>query len=894
MKRNLQIFILLLFFSITTGYAQETVWAEKVLNVSSEMDHSAVQVLGMPDALTLSDQDLSWTPRKEDAIRDEFIQVEFKWPIRTRQVIIAEASHPGAISAITLYYEDGSAQLIYENKYPRAILTSSRLFTYSFPLTQQRVRSLKLELNTRSVKGYNRIDAIGISDQIDPVVLETGEERELSGNMGTEINSPSAEISPRISPDGQTLYFVRKDHANNIGGADIWVSYRQAEDRWTSAVNVGAPLNNRQPNQVLGVSADNRKIFLKSGIGPASNNNIFVTQKHGRSWARPRKLNTQFPVTSAINDFFIAENGTVIFIAIQTPAQGFDIQVTQKENGKWSELQSLGISINTHDDETSMSLSPDGKILYFSSNGHGGEGGQDMFISRRLDESWINWTAPVNMGTGINNFEDNEQCSFTADGKIVFFSNKNRNGNPDIFQYTFFESLVNTDTGLTQHGVKNNPEKADGSNTQVKSVDADLLTGTDNGRQPQRVSLEQSLLQMDQQLTSLKKGKQTAARQQLASKEMPEEFSEGEEMENLRKAYIQQKKQRGIITKHHKAQSGKPKGNEKNKSDADLDDMKKRFNQYHGKKSDPTENEVYMDMEVGNGEVYDEERDQSTYGKEFVDLQRRIWTALETELEPLVRLTVKKQVYSQVETQLIRSLSDLDKAAQYRLKQQGVLLYREIKKELRKTADDKINLRGIPENEVSIAIRRRMEPLVRKNLYAGLRELAAEEIRSELHYRFLKGEKALLEKSIEDRPADQIPIMPAPARVEGQSATPPLLTDILLQKTPGKIPLQTGQAFLLGNIFFDNHTATLKDNSSSAINQAVVFLNKNKKVSVEVGVYEDGTGAELAFARAKLIYDRLIQKGIPAHRLLFRDYNIVQVFEQPGQIKSQLKIVAIR
>ena len=896
MKLNSYIFLLFLLIGSTNGFTQETIWADKVLEVSSEMDHSAVQILGMPDALTLSDQDLSWTPRKEGAIRNEFIQVEFKRPIRTRQVIVAEASHPGSISAITLYFEDGATQLIYENKYPRAILSSTRLFNYSFPLTRQRVVSLKLELNTRGVRGFNRIDAIGISDQIDPIVLESSEEVELSGNMGTEINSPSAEVLPRVSPDGQVLYFVRKDHANNMGAADIWVSYRESEDRWSSAVNVGAPLNNRQPNQVLGVSADNRKIYLKSGISPKSNNNIFVTQRSGRSWARPRKLNTKFSLTETIKDFYIGKDGETILVAIQTPDHGFDIQVTEKQGNGWSELQSLGIVINTHNDETSMSLSADEKTLYFSSNGHGGAGGQDMFMSRRLGNSWTNWSPPINLGKEINTTEDDERVSFTEDGEVAFFSNKNKNGNPDIFQYSFFEPLTVLGLKSSQNEVENSSKKAELSNTQVKSISSDLLVTPETSNESPEMNLELELQKMNQQLADLEYKKQQAARQKIDARQIPEKFLKGKEMETLRNQYIQQQKQRGIISTNKKtrgANSAKDKNIGNKKSDAELDDMKRRFNQYNGKKADPTENEQYMEMEVGNGEVYDDARDQSTYSEGFVDLQRKMWTVLESELTPLIRLTVKKQIYNQVETQLIRSLSTLDEEAKYRLKQQGILYYREIKKELRKVGEDKVPLRGIPENEVTIALRRKMEPAVRKNLYAGLRALAADEIRNELHYRFVKGEKVVAEKSLRDRPS--VPkVMPAPAPVEGQSPSPPLLTNVLLEKTPSKIPLQTGQAFLLANIFFDESTADLKSNSSSAINQAVVFLNQNKRLSVEVGVYEDGSGAEMAFARAQAIYDTLIRKGIPAYRLLFRDYNSVQTFDQLGQIKAQLKIVAIR
>ncbi len=895
---------------------QEVVWADQIIEFSSELNNSAVQALGAPDAIEQQDQDLSWTPKKEGLVRGEFIHVSFAFPIRTRQIIVSEASNPGAIFRLTAFFTDGTESLIYENKYPRNLLLPNRAFTYQFPLTRKKVASIKLELDTRSVKGYNRIDAIGISSETELYTSEPRELKEKEGNLGTEVNSGSAELFPQISADGQTLYFVRHNHVDNMGEGDIWVSKRLGEDSWSTAVNLGAPINNRQENQVIGVGKNGQQLFLKMGREQTDNNNIFVTQKNGRSWARPKRLNTNLPTDQELRHTFINEDGTTILIAIKTPDKGFDLQVTyQRLNGKWTELKSLGTTINTDDDETSACLSADGKTLYFSSNGHGGMGGQDFFVSQRKDDTWNNWSAPTNLGNEINDATNNEKLSIASDDVYAVFSGKNKAGNNDIYQISLPDNLIAINGEVGRSGVIDLSENDIQENTTPKSVNGltALSEGTMITQKGTENSLQLRLVKIDQQLVDLEKTKEQLRQQKLEHRALPDQFLEGDEIEKLRGAFIKKQKNSNVIFRKETEEdaelakmknkfnqaNGKTtttsKGHKKTR-DQELEEMKKRFNKHNGKSDESNEDEEYMDMEVSNGQVYDQEYDRTMYSGGFTELQQKMWLALETELTDLVKLTVKKQIYTQVENDLLQSLSgDLDEAQQYRLKQQGVLLYREIKKELRRTTGERITLDNIPENDITIALRRKMEPAVRKNLYADLRELAASEISNELEYRFVKEEKVVLKKELKNQPAEwSAPLVQAPAPVSDQRQEPALLSTLLLKKGQVKIPFREGQKFLIEDIYFRKNSGVLKSQSSSAIDQMVDFLNANDKLSVEVGVFDDGTGEELAFIRAKTIYQTLIKQGVAANRLLYRDYSATGKTNKVSSVKTQLKIVSIR
>jgi len=911
-------FIVLPFLFCLSISGQEVVWADQVIEFSSELNNSAVQVLGAPDAMEQQDQDLSWTPKKEGLARGEFIHVSFAFPIRTRQIIVSEASNPGAIFRLTAFFTDGTESLIYENKYPRNLLVPNRAFTYQFPLTRKKVASLKLELDTRSVKGYNRIDAIGISKETELYTSVPRELKEIEGNLGTEVNSASSEISPQLSADGQTLYFVRHNHMDNMGEGDIWVSKRLGEDRWSTAVNLGAPINNRAENQVVGVGKNGQQLFVKMGSEKTDNNNLFVTQKNGRSWARPKRLNTNLPTDQSLRHIFISENGKTILVAIQTPDAGFDLQVsTQRLEGKWTELTSLGTTINTSDDETSAYLSADGKTLYFSSNGHGGMGGQDFFVSHRKDDSWNKWSTPVNLGNEINDATNNEKLSLAADEVYGVFSRKNKSGDNDIYQISLPDNLIATNGEIGRSGVINLKEHELTENTANKAINN--LTAQSEGtmilKKGTENNLQIRLQRIDEQITDLENAKEQLRKQKLQSRAIPDSFLEGKDMEKLRGQFIEQQKNNNVILRDETEEDAelakmKNKFNQANGKttttstrgkkvtrDRELEEMKKRFNKYNGKTDKTNDEEEYMEMEVSNGQVYDEEYDRTMYSGGFTDLQQEMWSSLETELADLVKLTVKKQIYNQVEKELLQSLStDLDESQQYRLKQQGILLYREIKKELRKVSNEKITLENIPENDITIKLRRKMEPVVRKNLYADLRDLAASEISNELAYRFAKEEKVVLRKELKNQPAEwSSPVVEAPAPVSQQRQEPALLSTLLLKKGQVKIPFREGQKFLIEDIYFRKKSGVLKSQSFSGIDQMVEFLNTNKNLSVEVGVFDDGSGEELTFIRAKTIYETLIKEGIPAHRLLYRDYAVEKPTIKPSSsVKTQIKIVSIR
>ena len=107
-----------------------------------------------------------------------------------------------------------------------------------------------------------------------------------------------------------------------------------------------------------------------------------------------------------------------------TSAQS-DLFVSLKDaEGNWGELKDLGSIINTDGTEITPFIDQNGTTLYFSSDGHKGLGGMDIFTSNRLDDSWSNWSEPLNLGAPINSAAFDAYFMFSNEKEALFTSNR--------------------------------------------------------------------------------------------------------------------------------------------------------------------------------------------------------------------------------------------------------------------------------------------------------------------------------------------------------------------------------------------------------------------------------------------------------------------------------------
>ncbi len=451
MLRTRLILLLLLAALSTTVEAQERIlWANEVISFSSQYEsknYSADQVMGPPNALgSLNKNEMAWVPKKETSATGEHIEVAFAQAIRVKQVAIGESNAPGAIERIYLIDTKGIKHQVFYNKTPKNILQPFRLFRHTFPKTNYLVKGLRLELKTKSVAGSNQIDAIAISESSVPIKAQINQvkyEKEISLPipLGPGINSQYPERLPIISPDGNTLFFARKYHPQNMGDEnydDIWVAQKNRSGKWSYATNVGSPLNNKDHNFSVAFNPTGDMLYLANDYRSSKKDGLSFSRKKGRVWSNPVTMN----IKDLYNDsdfvsYYVSQDGAYLLMAIERK-EGFgdrDIYVSFRENEKsWGAPINLGNVINTVGMESGAFLAADGKTLYFSSNGHAGFGGLDMFVSRRLDNTWKNWSTPMNIGKGINTANNEYNYTIPAKGDFAYFASDNASGQSDIFK----------------------------------------------------------------------------------------------------------------------------------------------------------------------------------------------------------------------------------------------------------------------------------------------------------------------------------------------------------------------------------------------------------------------------------------------------------------------------
>lgn len=448
------LFLLVLFFTFIKVQAQETQWVSTILEASSEIapkEYSAEQIIGKPDVTPgAGESPNAWMPFWEN--REEYVKVGFEKPFKIRQITIAESFNPSAIYQIYLYDRSDNEFLI--NTFdPHPIALKSRMLHVFFDLTEYEVAAVKVVLHCGAVPGYNAIDAIAISNSTLPVkqevkILESAIVNVNPDRLSETVNSVYNELRPLVTPDEKTLLFSRQFHPGNTGGEDdpedIWFSqWDEEKGEWMEAVNMGAPLNTKGPNFISSITPDGNTVIITLGNRYTKNGKmkagVSVSTRTSEGWSKP----VPFEIINGINmhqksNYFLANNREVLLMSVEAdPTFGSrDLYVSfLLDDGRWSEPLNLGSDVNTALEEGSPFLAPDDLTLYFSSDGYTGYGKHDIYVTRRLDESWTKWSEPENLGPQINSPENDAFFNIPPTGEYGYFSRNFSESNSDIFRF---------------------------------------------------------------------------------------------------------------------------------------------------------------------------------------------------------------------------------------------------------------------------------------------------------------------------------------------------------------------------------------------------------------------------------------------------------------------------
>lgn len=265
----------------------------------------------------------------------------------------------------------------------------------------------------------------------------------VNGQTNTSpLNSKYDERNPVLSPDGNTIYFIRKFHPENVGGpkdpGDIWKS-TLVDGTWSDPVNVGQPINNRHFNGIIGF-IDQENVYLyghytEDGSQPRTQG-ISTTRVLAEGFSFPTKVSIEYFLNKSDDESIsLSRDGSTMVLSLESFGNygEEDLYVSfLQPDGKWSQPKNLGYGLNTEGQEMTPYLAPDDVTLYFSSNGYEGYGSKDIYVTTRLDDTWRHWSAPRNLGPSVNSI-GMELGFLPINGELAYFiSTQNSDGYGDI------------------------------------------------------------------------------------------------------------------------------------------------------------------------------------------------------------------------------------------------------------------------------------------------------------------------------------------------------------------------------------------------------------------------------------------------------------------------------
>jgi len=266
-------------------------------------------------------------------------------------------------------------------------------------------------------------------------------------NLPNGINSEYNEFGPVLSGDESILIFSsqRRDAKGNDNdneskyNEDIYISYAEGNS-WSAPKSISQSINTENAEVATSLSPDGQELFLyldQDGIG-----NLFHSYFLGDDWSKPSKLGGEVNGESWDAQSAISSDGQILYFVSDRKGGfgGKDIYRCKRlPNGDWARAVNLGSSINTRYDEVTPFIHPNGRILFFSSNGHQTIGGLDIFFTEIDDEG--RYGPPINVGYPINSTADDSYYSLNSEGKTGYFSSVTNSGlgASDIYEAEFYD-----------------------------------------------------------------------------------------------------------------------------------------------------------------------------------------------------------------------------------------------------------------------------------------------------------------------------------------------------------------------------------------------------------------------------------------------------------------------
>lgn len=257
-------------------------------------------------------------------------------------------------------------------------------------------------------------------------------------NIGPPISSDMAEYLPVLSADGQSMVFTRR-----LGDQEDFFVAEKVDGQWSKVTPLAA-LNSPFNEGAQSISADGRlMVFTFCQSGPDQGGcDLFYAEKCGDEWSKPKRIEGGVNSAAWEAQPSLSADGSLLLYASNRPGGqgGNDIWASRRSrSGKWGNPVNLGPAINTPGNDQSPFLHADGRTLYLSSDGRPGMGDIDLYFVRLQEDG--QWGQVINLGYPVNTPSHEGALTVSLDGQTAYFAKSSGAVQDlDIFTFPLYEA----------------------------------------------------------------------------------------------------------------------------------------------------------------------------------------------------------------------------------------------------------------------------------------------------------------------------------------------------------------------------------------------------------------------------------------------------------------------
>jgi len=255
------------------------------------------------------------------------------------------------------------------------------------------------------------------------------------------LNKFVLQYFPAITANQRHLLFTARNGIRPEHDENLYISVRR-EDSWSEPLSISPIINSRLNEGAGSISGDGRTLVFSSCDRPGSfgSCDLYISFRTGENWSKPVNLGENVNAAGWDSQPCLSADGrTLYFSSVRSGGQGReDIYVTHlQEDNTWAVPANLGKPVNTPGNDNSPFIHPSGSTLYFSSDGHVGMGGSDIFKVNRNQKG--DWEEPENLGFPLNTFENESSIFITTDNKTGYYARQQSQGSNgatiNLFQF---------------------------------------------------------------------------------------------------------------------------------------------------------------------------------------------------------------------------------------------------------------------------------------------------------------------------------------------------------------------------------------------------------------------------------------------------------------------------